>query len=173
MSTVVSDIRFITLQNSNFFKQKNNQVVSIKDLILTKANFITLCLFNRLAVAVTGNSDNGELDENSNTDYLDFGEEEKFYFYGVVQKSDNSSGNEVMVTVHQCTSVIKNEGGFTSHIKSTEEAAQQSAAGKEESDNKENQQAAPPMPFNSAGVIMANQNDHNYYETNCLTDNIE
>ena len=72
--------------------------------------------------------------------------------------------------VYQCD---KDESGFTSHVKSTEEAAQQSAAGKEESDNKENQQAAPPMPLNSPGVITANQNDHNYYETNCLTDNIE
>ena len=170
---MVSDIRFITLQNSNFFKQQNNQVVSIKDLILTKANFITLCLSNRPAVAVTGNSHDGELDENSNTDYLDFEEEEKFYCNGAVQKSDNSGGNEVMVTVRQYTSVIEDEGGFTSHVEFTEEAAQQSAAGKEENDNKENQQAAPPMPFNSAGVITANQNDQNYYETNCLTDNIE
>ena len=78
-----------------------------------------------------------------------------------------------MVTVRQCTSVIKDEGGFTFHVKSTGKAVQQGTAGKEESHDKESKQAAHPMPFNSTGAITANQNDHNYYETNCLIDNIE
>ena len=130
-----------------------------------------MCLSNSLAAS--GNSDNRESDENSKADCLDIGEEEQFYIDEVVQKSDSSGGNEVMATVQWCNNEIKDDGNFTSYVKFTGEAAQQGMVGKEKSINKENQQVAPPMTFKSTGAIMANQNDHNYYETPHLTINIE
>ena len=166
----------------NFYYSKCSQATkfSIEDYIL--ANLITvselslildvtLCLSNRLAV--TDNSGNRESDENSEADCLDIGEEEQFYINGVVQKSDSSGRNEVMATVQWCNNVIKDDSSFTSYVESTGEAAQEGVAGKEESIDEENQPAAPPMPYKSTAAIMANQNDHNYYETTYLTNNID